>query len=490
GQEVLWSAAVEERLQALRDVDFSRADEAAEEAYRLDLETLQSGAGFQGSFFFQPFLARATLLDHLPENALVVCDELAALAGAGQELNEQATAMRSEMEDKGEIPVGLPDAYIPWLRLREALDRRPRLLSISRWTDAEQPDAYRLPFGPATAYGGQLRRLVSELTGATATVIVSQQAARLRELFEEQGAEITLQNDIATPPAGLTLVHGAIDGGWRLQDGDSEITLLTDREVFGFSKQRRAQPRRGPSRTAFLADLRQGDFVVHVEHGIGQFAGTVWRQRDGIEKEYLELRYAEGDKIFLPTDQLDRISRYVGSSEANPQLTRLGSGDWQRTKQRIRRAVIDLAEELLTLYALRETAQGIPFSSDHPWQREMEASFPYVETSDQLAAISEVKRDMESPRPMDRLVCGDVGYGKTEVALRAAFKAVMDGKQVAVLVPTTVLAQQHFGSFSQRLAAFPVRVEMLSRFRSDAEQRQVVEALVDGSVDIVIGTHR
>ncbi|MGH2669684.1 MAG: DEAD/DEAH box helicase, partial [bacterium] len=244
------------------------------------------------------------------------------------------------------------------------------------------------------------------------------------------------------------------------------------------------------NREAFLAELTEGAFVVHIDHGIARFAGLVRMPMDGHEREYLELHYAEGDKLFVPSDQLSRVSRYVGPSDREPRVTRLDSGEWQRAKSRVRRAVQLLARELLTLYAAREIVSGHAYPADTPWQMELEASFPYVETPDQIAAITAVKRDMESPRPMDRLVCGDVGYGKTEVAIRAAFKAVMDGRQVAVLVPTTVLAQQHFQTFGERLAAFPARLEMLSRFKTDAEQRQIVEGLSAGTVDIVIGTHR
>ncbi|HEY8173081.1 MAG TPA: transcription-repair coupling factor, partial [Dehalococcoidia bacterium] len=211
---------------------------------------------------------------------------------------------------------------------------------------------------------------------------------------------------------------------------------------------------------------------------------------DGQEREFLELQYADGDRLFVPTEQVDRVSRYIGPGEHRPSLTRLGSQEWPRAKARVRRAVQQLAGDLLQLYAAREVAQGHAFPPDSAWQAELEASFPYVETADQVAVIHDVKHDMEESRPMDRLVCGDVGYGKTEIAVRAAFKAVMDGTQVAVLVPTTVLAQQHFNTFRQRLAGFPVRVEMLSRFRSDRDQRRIVAEAAAGIVDVVIGTHR
>ncbi len=214
------------------------------------------------------------------------------------------------------------------------------------------------------------------------------------------------------------------------------------------------------------------------------------RSVDGIEREYLVVEYAEGDQLFVPVYQADRLSRYIGPDSRIPSPNRLGSIEWRGTKSRVREAVKEIAEDLLDLYARRQVVTGHAFGPDTPWQQELEASFPYIETEDQLRVIAEVKRDMESARPMDRLICGDVGYGKTEVALRAAFKAVMDGKQVAVLVPTTVLAQQHYNTFRQRLAAFPVEVEMLSRFRTPQQQRDILTRLELGSVDIVIGTHR
>jgi transcription-repair coupling factor (superfamily II helicase) len=301
-------------------------------------------------------------------------------------------------------------------------------------------------------------------------------------------------------------VHGSLPQGWVLQGTRNQepgtgnrdpaapsslpLTLLTDSEVFGFAKQRRLAPRRFAHREAFLTELSPGDYVVHIEHGIARFAGLTHKTLDGNEREYLELRYAQGDRLFVPTDQVDRVSRYVGPGDYTPALTRLGSGDWVRTKERVRRAVGDLARELLSLYAARQVLEGHAFPPDTAWQQELEASFPYLETPDQLEAVRQVKSDMENPRPMDRLVCGDVGYGKTEVAIRAAFKAVLDGRQAAVLVPTTVLAQQHYRTFQERLSSFPVRIEMLSRFRSERDQHQVVSDLASGAVDIVIGTHR
>ncbi|HEU4759816.1 MAG TPA: transcription-repair coupling factor, partial [Dehalococcoidia bacterium] len=443
-------------------------------------------------YFYVPFLARATLLDHLPAGAAVVIDEESEAAAALEEAEREAEAVRRELEERGELPRKLPPPQRPWRELREALGRHAPL-RLSRWASGEEAGQLPLPFSPAASYGGQLRRLVSESVAALregdSIAIVSQQAQRLGELFEEQG--VSTRVTAAPPPRrGLALVQGALPAGWRLVENGVDLTLITDAEVFGFAKQRRRQPRKGISREAFLAELSPADYVVHIDHGIARFHGLVRMAVDDVEREYLELHYAEGDKLFVPTDQVDRVSRYVGPSEHEPRLTRLGSGEWQRAKRRVRQAVQALAQDLLSLYASRELLPGHAFGADAPWQAELEASFPYVETADQLAAIAEVKRDMERPRPMDRLVCGDVGYGKTEVAIRAAFKTVMDGRQAALLVPTTVLAQQHYQTFIERLGAFPVRLEMLSRFRSDAEQREIVEGLAEGTVDVVIGTHR
>ncbi|MBI4284192.1 MAG: transcription-repair coupling factor, partial [Chloroflexi bacterium] len=237
-------------------------------------------------------------------------------------------------------------------------------------------------------------------------------------------------------------------------------------------------------------DINPGDYVVHAEHGIARFTGVTRLSADSSQKEYMVLEYAAGDKLYVPTDQIDRVSRYVGAGEQSPLLSRLGTQEWTRTKQRVKESVANIARELLALYAAREVVPAFAFSPDTVWQQEVEASFPYVETPDQIEIQKQVKEDMEKAKPMDRLVCGDVGYGKTEVAIRAAFKAVMDGKQVAVLVPTTVLAEQHLATFSQRLGAFPLRIEGLSRFRTPKEQQVILDGLANGSVDICIGTHR
>jgi transcription-repair coupling factor (superfamily II helicase) len=267
------------------------------------------------------------------------------------------------------------------------------------------------------------------------------------------------------------------------------LAVVTEEDLFGRRSHTRQAPRLTRRRAdAVAAELEPGDLAVHQVHGVGRYLGMVRRAVAGSERDYLLLEYAEGDRLYVPSDQVGVVAKYVGGEA--PRIHRLGTNDWPRAKARVRRAVRDMAGELVRLYWVRMSSTGHAFGPDTPWQRELEEAFPYEETRDQLAAIEDVKRDMEAPRPMDRLICGDVGYGKTEIAVRAAFKAVMDGKQVAVLVPTTLLAEQHFVTFSERFAPFPVRVAMLSRFVPPREQERILADLAQGRVDVVIGTHR
>jgi len=282
-----------------------------------------------------------------------------------------------------------------------------------------------------------------------------------------------------------------IQGGFRLPG--VKLVVVTDGELFGWQKlRRRVRPRPSEASVAItsLTQLKESDYVVHINHGIGQYLGLVRRAVQGVEREYLLIRYDGPDRLYVPVDQIDRVQKYLGGEDHVPTIHRLSGNEWERIKRRARKAAQDLAKDLLAGHAARQSQRGHAFSPDQPWQAEMESSFPYEETPDQREAIEAVKRDMESERPTERLICGDVGFGKTEVAVRAAFKAVLDDRQVAMLVPTTVLAQQHYATFSERLGAYPVKIEMLSRFKSRREQLRIVDELRAGTVDIVIGTHR
>jgi transcription-repair coupling factor (superfamily II helicase) len=496
----------------LASLDFSSTDEEPAERLREELETLARGELVAGPSFLPALLSPFSLLDHLPAGATLILDEPVDLARALDEYVAETATMRLEREARGQLPLGLPPAQSNWHDLQSSL-ANAGVIELSRFA-TEDAGALRPPFGAASGYGGRVRVLARDLAEATrkreAVVIVSQQAQRLATLLGEEGIAIRRLDERVDPPAaGVVQIvqpgkESSLPHGWLLKS-NPPLTLLSDAEVFGFVKQRRALRQPGPDRSGLIAELSPGDYVVHIEHGIARFNGLVVRtvqesaasaREPGartpteVSREFLELAYAQGDRLYVPVEQADRVARYVGLGEFKPDLTRLGSGEWARTRDRVRRAVADVARELLDLYAARQVLEGHAFAPDTPWQQELEASFPYIETPDQVAAISEVKADMQQPRPMDRLICGDVGFGKTEVAVRAAFKAVMDGYQVAMLVPTTVLAQQHYNTFKERLASLPARVEMLSRFLSDKEQREVVRETADGAVDILIGTHR
>ena len=344
-------------------------------------------------------------------------------------------------------------------------------------------------------FNGRFNRLQAELERWRAegfrTRLVAgdeRQSEHLRQILREHGLEAAAGAALDGPEP-LAIVVGELASGFAIPA--LGVVVLTEDEIFGARRRALKRPKyqRGAALTAFT-DLEVGDVVVHEDHGLGRYLGLRTMTIGDRQGDFLLLEYAEGNRLYLPVERLDLVSKYLGADAGQVRLDRLGGPSWQRVKDSVRAALREMAEGLLRLYAQRAVAEGHAFTPDTPWQREFEAAFRFEETQDQLRAIEEAKRDMESERPMDRLVAGDVGYGKTEVALRAAFKAVADGCQVAVLVPTTVLAQQHWATFADRFAPFPARVELLSRFRSPKEQQSVVAGLRQGTVDVVIGTHR
>ncbi|MET8280136.1 transcription-repair coupling factor [Micromonospora sp. NPDC005174] len=380
------------------------------------------------------------------------------------------------------------------------------------WEDAPEqaavtPDdaiAVTLSAQPAPLYHGETARVVDDLKrwageGWSIALVFEGHgpAQRAVEVLRDAGlgARLTEEVPTAPTPGELVVTCGALSAGFV--DEASRFVLLTGNDVTGGRGTSTRDMRKMPSRRRNTIDpleLKAGDFVVHEQHGIGRYVELVQRTVNGASREYLVIEYAAskrgqpGDRLFVPTDQLDQLSRYVGGEQ--PTLHKMGGSDWQKSKARARKAVREIAAQLIQLYAARKASKGHSFGPDTPWQRELEDAFPWQETPDQLAAIDEVKRDMEQTVPMDRLICGDVGYGKTEIAVRAAFKAVQDGKQVAVLVPTTLLVQQHYNTFAERMSQFPVQIRQLSRFQTPKETERTLEMVADGTVDIVIGTHR
>jgi len=427
-----------------------------------------------------------SLLDYLPADTIVFIDDPVQIEAELEKIEEESAGLISEDSAHN---------FFNWREINTRTGRMRYVIELSQWCEQgnESPDPIRLPLKPAASFAGRFPAFIEHLPELrrqnSRVLIVSQQADRVKELLLEHEVETYPANSLEdVPPQGsLTLMQGPVEGGWHL---DNELVLLTDNELFGIFKQRRSMKKRPVRHHWFLNDINTGDLVVHVEHGIGRFAGTTRKVSSGIEREYLVLEYAGGDTLYVPVEQVDRVSLYIGGGERTPSLNRLGTQEWNRARQKVKDSVANIAGELIELYAKREAGGGVVFSPDTLWQKELEASFPYVETIDQLEALMSVKQDMESARPMDRLVCGDVGYGKTEIAVRAAFKTVMDGKQVAMLVPTTILAQQHMNTFSERLSTFPVKVAALSRFCSTGEQSEIIKRLKEGDVDICIGTHR
>jgi transcription-repair coupling factor (superfamily II helicase) len=529
----------------IRGLDLSPCHPPARIEYEREMAQLLAGTGCRNLEWYIPYLYSqpASLLDYLVETwrspgggGWLVLDDAAELMAALNDLESQAEQLAKDLAAAGDLPAGLSVPYFGAEAIRGRFEpaqrpaRPPQVgptevdgypvitmggSTLSGWATSEAAEIGTL-FAAGPRFGGQVRAAFTEIQQALGreerVIIASRQSPRLADIFQAEslGGEVRLNilpvdEVIAPPPPGLTLVQGVMDEGWILRSsavsagrspdpaaGMDGLWFLTDAELFGWGKPRPRKPLRprAVSPEVFFADVSPGDFVVHIEHGIGQFQGLVRMTLDGIEREYLQVDYAQGDRLYLPVHQADRLARYVGVGDAGPSLHRLGTSDWEQVKSRAKRAVAEIADDLLELYAAREVVEGHAFSPDVAWQAELEASFPYVETEDQLVAVESVKHDMEQARPMDRLVCGDVGYGKTEVALRAAFKAIMDGKQVAILVPTTVLAQQHYTNFSRRLAAFPVNVAMLSRFQTPSQQDRAVAGLASGAVDLVIGTHR
>ncbi|NSW51197.1 MAG: transcription-repair coupling factor [Anaerolineae bacterium] len=455
-------------------------------------EAEKQGLDFQHIDEFHLPLAHpnpSSLLDFLPKDTLIVVEDLNLLHERADEVEEHAIRTRSDAIQEGVLAEDFPRPYLAWDELDDRLQDF-QIVQLGFTDDETQLNLYS-HFSSGPRFNGRLKEVTDDLlkhayNGEHCTV-VSRQSSRLADLWEDQTAYLNVE--LQQP----LFIENSLSEGWVLHQADgSDFYLYTDSEIFGWGRptlrHRRVEQAETPENA--YEQFVPGDYVVHIDHGIGKYVGLVRRSLDGIEREYLTIEYANHDQLFVPIHQADRLTRYIGADAHPPRAARIGSSEWAATRQKVEESVVEVAEDLLEIYAKRQLVPGFAFSADTPWQQELEASFPYIETADQMSAIVQVKRDMEQARPMDRLLCGDVGYGKTEVALRAAFKAVMDSKQVALLAPTTVLAQQHFETFSQRLAAYPVKVEMLSRFRSPAEQREILLALFKGEIDIIIGTHR
>ena len=458
-------------------------------------ERLSEGQIFDGMESWLPWLTEKDelLTDHIGDDALMIMIE-------PRRMGDRARDLLAEEDDLARALASswARDENVTFPRLHVEADRlfsdTTRTSTISLVPTAESVDGPSVPasgWGPIVHEPTSFARRVNEMLNDKWRVIVAaetqESVARLVELMRTHGVDFRSSQDpdiIAKPGAWVTLAPQARG----VSIPHSRIAIITEAELSGRRRTRKTRATRGRSSGTVFEDLQPGGYVVHAHHGVGKYEGMVKRSIGGVERDYLLIAYKGGDKLYVPTEQIGVIRQYVGGEA--PTLHRMGGSDFARAKSRVRSAVQEVAQELVVLYQRRVTAQGHAFPQDTPWQAEMEGAFPFVETPDQLEAIEAIKSDMEREVPMDRLLCGDVGFGKTEVAVRAAFKAIQDGMQVAVLVPTTLLATQHGNTFSDRFAGYPIKVEVLSRFLTNAEARKVIAGLKSGDIDCVIGTHR
>ncbi len=513
-REYPWDAAALGRLRAVLEERRAgrRKASASLLAGRDDmqerLEALATGGTFPG---FEACVRLvdprpATLFDYAPEALLVAWDEEQILS----ELERVYVEMHVSLDLSEDFSMPPPEELLTpreTLRLR-AGKVRVRLSELALQADPREAPL-RVSCTPPRTYRGRLQDLAADLKQAdprSTTLFLMESPGRIERLAEvlqdyglttrtvmPAGDGPAAPSHAAPPPAAagsppLLVAAGRLSQGFGLPA--SGLQVLTEREVFGEHQERETRRRKVAAFSPDFRDLRVGDLVVHLDHGVGRYAGIVRVGDEGAERDFMLLTYDGNDKLYVPIDRLDLVQRYSGVAGHKPRLDRLGGLGWERTKKKVRKAMEEMAKDLLELYAARAAARGHPFPPDTPWQREFEDAFPYQATPDQEKAVRDVGADMEREAPMDRLICGDVGFGKTEVAMRAAFKAVMDGKQVAVLCPTTVLAVQHLATFRERFSSWPVTIEMISRFRTPAEQKAIVKAVAQGKVDILIGTHR
>ncbi len=488
----------------------SKKEEQTEERIKListlkrDAERIEEGILFPSRDKYIPYFCDEklpTILDYLSKDYVVFVDDPARVSETTRGEKLRFAENLKDMIERGIIPKSSMKYRADYAELLNAMSNMG-LVSMSPLSHSN-PDIKPKKLVGFTAkslnnYNGKMEFFYDALDfyrkNSYRTVILAGSERRAENLYrqltdEEIVCSLTKNFDELPEPGKIVVTHGGLGRGFEYPL--IRTVVISDKEIFGERKRRRKRFKvEKESKIDSFTDLNVGDFVVHQNHGIGQYMGLERLTVDGAQKEYLKILYKGGDSLYVPADQLNLIYKHIGRDGSQVKLNNLGGQDWNRAKQRVKASCQDMAKELVELYAQREAIRGIEFSSDTEWQRDFEAAFPYEETDDQLRCIDEVKRDMERPRPMERLLCGDVGYGKTEVAMRAAFKAVMDGYQVAYLVPTTILANQHFNNFRQRMKDYPVNIAVLSRFCTPTQQKKVVAQLKSGEVDIVIGTHK
>ena len=468
--------------------------------YQSDIEALLAGERVDnlGEYIDFLYTQPAKITDYLVSQSLVIFDDYERIQEQDRTNNEENTAWFSGQFETGKL---LPDLKFRWTfkQAVTAISQGEIFLSLFPRSRGHLrlEQLLNVTSRSIQQFFSNLPLLKAEIErwqkqAATVILLISSSARlqKMQQTLTDFGitADVSAINNIK--PAQTQLVVGGLHTGFEL--ADERIVVITEKELFN------KQPKRRRSRTTMsnaerlksYTDLKPGDYVVHVNHGIGKFLGIQTLEVDGKHQDYITIEYRDQGQLFIPVTQLDMVQKYVSAQGKAPKLNKLGGTEWHKTKQRVQKNIEDIADDLIDLYAQREAEKGYAFSADDDLQKQFDAQFPYVETPDQLRSIAEVKRDMESPHPMDRLLVGDVGFGKTEVALRAAFKAINDGKQVAFLVPTTILAQQHYQTMQERFADFPIKTAILTRFQTPSQQSEIKAGLAAGTIDMVVGTHR
>jgi transcription-repair coupling factor (superfamily II helicase) len=468
--------------------------------YNIYQDKLMGGIGIENPDLLVPFIKDSfvSVLDYFDDDFILIVDEPERIFEEEKALNESFQLKYSELFEKGEIFSKQSNVYLSDKELISKITSRPFISINGKNKTFEAVETLQFMFKEPPSYYGKLEDLSKDLNrlkykGYKIAIILSstEGCLKLHNLLNDYECSTVLSKDtnIAAESGQVVIVPGELKKGFEYYD--NKILVLTENEIFGsFRKKTHKTKKQKGSKLDVFTDLKVGDYVVHEHHGIGQYVGIEKIEVQNIKKDYLCIKYKGEDKLFVPVDQMSLIQKYIGSDSEKPKLNKMGSADWGKTKERSKAAIENMAGELVKLYAQRKVIKGFAFSPDTEWQKEFEYKFPFEETDDQLRCIKEIKKDMERPLSMDRLLCGDVGFGKTEVAMRAAFKAVMESKQVAILVPTTILAQQHYTNIMERFRGYPIKIEMLSRFRTPYQQAKIVSDLNKGLVDVVIGTHK
>ena len=468
----------------------------------VNLESLKETWSFEAIDSYMPYFyeSTSTFLDYM-RDAFVVVDDAQRCGGKLDSVYFEFEENYENLLRRGNVLPKQASVLISKEHIYEDLGGREviTLNAIAKSAKVLAPRSI-VSFSQITIYDyhGQLDILIEDIKDKKSkgykTIILSgtrTRGERLIDTLRDRGIESVYKDSITSIEFGEVVVtFGNQLKGFEYPE--LKLCVISDKEVFGQSKRKTTSraSKKGTSKIKSFTELKLGDYVVHVNHGIGVYKGIKQLEVHGHKRDYLELGYNSGDTLYVPVEQLDLVQKYIGSEGKAPKISKLGGVEWVKAKNKVKSSIADIAEDLVKLYATRATLKGYRYSKDTVWQRQFEEEFPFEETPDQLIAIEEIKKDMESDKPMDRLICGDVGYGKTEVAVRAAFKAVMDGKQVAFLVPTTILAEQHYKNLTKRFSDFPIKIEMVSRFRTPAQQKVVLKATKEGNVDILIGTHR